>query len=383
MEYAELRDSFVVLVSAKLLDVAAGSVPPLPWLPSPLLREAVTSRAVASPAMRLSILASYSSLALLMLLVMASIVAWACPKSSSRFSIRRPASSLSARSFWSAFLASPMAASAWSISFSRLVTFSRASFFSIPSTIIWWLSSSFSSWTLNIFDSCSFLPAAYCFRSWSMSLSAFARSFFRSFMRPSAAFFSSKRVSMAALASSMAPSASETSSSRPRILSIASFLAEESSSMFWFISSFSSLSRSILFSRPFRSPSISLSRLSMFLSRSARSFSVRSSDSDRSFRSAMSLSITCEKLAVASSIFASCSSRSMVSWSVNFLMASFASLQSASKFWTWAVSICFSLLRPSFSLWMASSSCSSDWILRSISSVVLSRSFSRFSIRCW
>mmetsp|Transcript_24821 Transcript_24821/g.58927 ORF Transcript_24821/g.58927 Transcript_24821/m.58927 type:complete len:207 (-) Transcript_24821:1152-1772(-) len=172
------------------------------------------------------------------------------------------ASSLSSSIFFSAAFASPMAVSAWAISSSSPVTRSDASRFSICSTIVLWFSSSLSAWALKSFASCSFRNAIICFRTDSAASSALARSERRSCILPSAAFLSSRSVSMAAFASSMAPSASLTSSSSPRILSMHSILALERSRTLRFRVSFSDESRSI-----------SLVRLSMLSSRSASSFS--------------------------------------------------------------------------------------------------------------
>mmetsp|Transcript_24820 Transcript_24820/g.58919 ORF Transcript_24820/g.58919 Transcript_24820/m.58919 type:complete len:218 (-) Transcript_24820:1152-1805(-) len=183
------------------------------------------------------------------------------------------ASSLSSSIFFSAAFASPMAVSAWAISSSSPVTRSDASRFSICSTIVLWFSSSLSAWALKSFASCSFRNAIICFRTDSAASSALARSERRSCILPSAAFLSSRSVSMAAFASSMAPSASLTSSSSPRILSMHSILALERSRTLRFRVSFSDESRSILSSSDFRWASISLVRLSMLSSRSASSFS--------------------------------------------------------------------------------------------------------------
>ena len=126
-----------------------------------------------------------------------------------------------------------------------------------------------------------------------MSCSALERSFLSSEIRASAAFFSPNSVSIAALALSMAPSASETSSSSPRILSIASFFCEESSSKLRFMSSFSLLRREILPSKLFLSSLISCNKLLILLSLSDKSLSTWFKDSVNAFRSAMSLSTTC------------------------------------------------------------------------------------------
>mmetsp|Transcript_24818 Transcript_24818/g.58900 ORF Transcript_24818/g.58900 Transcript_24818/m.58900 type:complete len:228 (-) Transcript_24818:1152-1835(-) len=197
-----------------------------------------------------------------MLFVRASIVDLAWLYSSSRLFMRLLASFFFSSIFFSAAFASPMAVSAWAISSSSPVTRSDASRFSICSTIVLWFSSSLSAWALKSFASCSFRNAIICFRTDSAASSALARSERRSCILPSAAFLSSRSVSMAAFASSMAPSASLTSSSSPRILSMHSILALERSRTLRFRVSFSDESRSI-----------SLVRLSMLSSRSASSFS--------------------------------------------------------------------------------------------------------------